>query len=188
VTRTREDVRAVWSRLWLADLRQGLRQAVRSLRRSPAFTATALLVLAIGIGANAATYQVIEGLRLRPRPVPDPDRLAFVELADLTRWRGRRTTAYPAVSNPVWESSGPWISDSWPSSLDWRARRASPSASRRRGGRPTHVRSTRCGPAATASRPAAARGDGNRAWSCPQVAVSVVLVFSALLFAGRSAR
>ena len=52
-----------------------IRQVVRRLLRTPAFSAIAVLTLAIGIGANAAIFTVVEGVMLRPLPYPDSDRL-----------------------------------------------------------------------------------------------------------------
>jgi predicted permease len=54
----------------LDELRGNLLYGFRSLRRSPAFTAAAILSLAIGIGANTAIFSLIDGLWFRPMPVP----------------------------------------------------------------------------------------------------------------------
>jgi putative ABC transport system permease protein len=59
-------------------LLQDLRYASRTLRRSRAFTATALAVLAVGIGATTTIYTVVRGMALRPLPFEAPDRLMFI--------------------------------------------------------------------------------------------------------------
>ena len=70
-----EETRSLWSLHWLDDAAQDVRYAARSLRRTPVFTAVAVLTLALGIGANSAMFSVIRGALLRPLPFRDPARL-----------------------------------------------------------------------------------------------------------------
>ena len=58
----------------------GLRHTLRILLKSPAFTITAIVILAFGIGANTAVFSLIDGVLLRPLPYPDPNRLVKVVL------------------------------------------------------------------------------------------------------------
>ena len=79
LTQLREEVRDVWLTRWLRDLLYDLRFSLRSLLRAPAFTATTLLSLALGIGATTAIYSLVDQLILHALPVRDPGRLVLVD-------------------------------------------------------------------------------------------------------------
>ena len=82
-----------------------VRHVARSLVRTPGFTLTALLTLTLGIGANAAIYQLFDAVLLRPLPVQDAEALTVLEFPD-DEVEGRRTSranGYARFSNPIWE-------------------------------------------------------------------------------------
>jgi predicted permease len=56
-----------------------LRYALRTLARSPGFSAVVILILAIGIGANTAMFSLVDGVLLRPLPFSEPDRLYAIQ-------------------------------------------------------------------------------------------------------------
>lgn len=68
-----EDVRALWTHVWLERLVQDLRYAFRSLRKNPGFAVIAMLSIALGTGANTAMFSVADRFILRPLPVYEPN-------------------------------------------------------------------------------------------------------------------
>ena len=80
---TKESVRDQRTLPFLESLFQDLRFALRLLRKSPAFTATAVLTLALGIGATAAMFGVVYSLLFDPFPYQGADRLAVINIHDL---------------------------------------------------------------------------------------------------------
>lgn len=77
MTRARERTNDADTVPWLRDLAHDLRYAVRRLRRHPAASAATIAILAVGIGANAALFTVVDQLLLRDLPVPAPERLVL---------------------------------------------------------------------------------------------------------------
>ncbi|HET7698660.1 MAG TPA: ABC transporter permease [Vicinamibacterales bacterium] len=88
--RLREQSREPWTFATVETSAQDVRHALRLMRRAPAFTVTALAILALGIGLNTAIFSVAYGVLWRPLPYPDPDRLIIVQSAQQTE-RGVRT-------------------------------------------------------------------------------------------------
>ena len=74
----KEKVRAVGWETAVETLWRDLRFGLRMLRKTPGFTAVAVLALALGIGVNVAIFSVVSALLLRPLPVKDPDRLTVL--------------------------------------------------------------------------------------------------------------
>ena len=82
-TLIREQTSAMWSSNWIASLTRDLRFSLRTLRRTPGFSVIAILVMALGIGANVTLFTVVRGVLLKPLPFHDPDRLVMLYEAGL---------------------------------------------------------------------------------------------------------
>ncbi len=78
----------------LARLRQDLRLGVRLLATRPGFTAVAVLTLALGIGATASIFSVVNTVLLKPLPFPEPERL-------VTYWGTAPEKGLPEVNMPT---------------------------------------------------------------------------------------
>jgi predicted permease len=85
----------------MSVLLHDVRFAIRSLRRNPAYTLTALITLIIGIGANVAVFSVVRGVLLSPLPFPQPDALVAVREE---------------------KGSGGHMAVAWRNFIDWRER------------------------------------------------------------------
>jgi predicted permease len=111
------NVRAAQERFYLTGrwtaldkLMRDVRFGLRSLRQSPGFAATAILTLALGVGANTAVFSVMNAVLLKSLPVSDPDRLVYLRTSNPPRGTGtvdsNETFSYPVYDALRKESHG----------------------------------------------------------------------------------
>jgi predicted permease len=74
----KEETRSTWGWLWLEQLAQDLRHAFRRLLKNRSFSMVAVLVLALGIGANTTLFTVVRSVLLKPLPFENPDQLVVL--------------------------------------------------------------------------------------------------------------
>jgi len=89
----RETSREAWGWTFADQVRQDIRYAVRSFLASPGFAASAVLSLALGIGANTAIFSIINAVMLRSLPVENPNQLVQIRMGE----------GGEELTNPIWE-------------------------------------------------------------------------------------
>jgi putative ABC transport system permease protein len=117
VERRKEECRDIRRVRLIEDLAQDLRYGLRTLRKSPGFTAVAALTLALGIGANTAIFSIVNASLLRPLPYEDPDRLVVIwgthpqvgreeaSLPDFVDWREQSQSFERMAATTGWSFS-----------------------------------------------------------------------------------
>jgi hypothetical protein len=101
VEQAKERVRTGRHGGWLDEVGRDVRYGFRMLRRSPVFTAVALLTLALGIGANIAIFTILNGVILRPLGYSKPEQLMFL------------ITQFPALTYAEYGLSPPEYIELW---------------------------------------------------------------------------
>jgi predicted permease len=113
VEQVKERVREVRTGMWLETFAQDLRFGLRLLRKNPTFIAIAVITLAVGIGANAAIFSMVNGIILRQLPYSNAQQL-YVVTEDVPQFNGRTPwgSHFPVNAGNflLWESNCPAFS------------------------------------------------------------------------------
>ena len=97
----REEIYEMNSISLIETIVRDARYALRLLRRSPGFALTAILTLAVAIGANAAIFSLVDAVLLQPLPYPNPEQLAKVQMRQVTP---RGTFEGLSIDGAMWEA------------------------------------------------------------------------------------
>jgi len=93
----REEAREAYRARNVENFVNDVRFALRALRRSPSFAVTAILTVAIGIGASTAIFSVVDAVLLRPLPIPRPDDFTYLG------WVWKKGNEVPALTSFQYE-------------------------------------------------------------------------------------
>jgi predicted permease len=100
--KAKENCREERAGFWLETLWQDARFGLRMLGKSPALTITAILTLALGIGANTAIFELLDAVRLRSLPVRNPSELAEIRIVGCNNGMGINQE-YGELTRPLWQ-------------------------------------------------------------------------------------
>ena len=113
IENTKEECREATGATLLENFLQDLRYGTRSMRRAPGFTAVAVIALALGIGANAAIFSVVNAVLIRPLAYKDADRLVTilnngdgpVAVANYIDWRDQSKSFEAMAAADYWSAN-----------------------------------------------------------------------------------
>jgi len=108
-TLLRETSRETWGWGWMERLAQDLTYTFRALRKNPGFAAVAVIVLALGSGANTAIFTVVNAVLLRPLPFPEPDRLVY--FTEINPHKGLEGGWVAPGNYLAWRERSHWMQD-----------------------------------------------------------------------------
>jgi putative ABC transport system permease protein len=101
----RDQARATWSWASIESVLRDMRIGARTLARAPGFTIIAILVMALGIGANVALFTIVRGVLLKPLPYVDPGRLIMLYESERGAAAGKQYAPVDPASFFDWQRS-----------------------------------------------------------------------------------